>query len=241
MGTVRLILLPGLDGTDVFLRPLLAALPAWIDPVVVSYPDTIEDGASYPALLPRVREAVAQTPTCVLFGWSFGGPLALMAAAAEPGRVRAIILVGTFVQAPSAWMRRLRFLLAGWPIAAYRLARRVPLRLLRSPADPWRAATSETRRLVSSRVVAARLRAVLDLDAVDALRSCPQPILYLASKDDELVPAENVTRILSIRPSVRVVTIGRRHLSLFTDPTTAADAIATFAREHVMDADRTWT
>lgn len=33
-----LILLPGLDGTDVFFRPLLAALPQWISPIVVQYP-----------------------------------------------------------------------------------------------------------------------------------------------------------------------------------------------------------
>jgi hypothetical protein len=33
-----LVLLPGLDGTDVFLRPLVAAIPSTIRPLVVTYP-----------------------------------------------------------------------------------------------------------------------------------------------------------------------------------------------------------
>lgn len=33
-----LILLPGLDGTEVFFRPLLAWLPKWITPMVVQFP-----------------------------------------------------------------------------------------------------------------------------------------------------------------------------------------------------------
>ena len=33
-----LILLPGLDGTGIALRPFLAALPAEVKPIVISYP-----------------------------------------------------------------------------------------------------------------------------------------------------------------------------------------------------------
>ena len=33
-----LVLLPGLDGTEVFFRPLLASLPEWVRPHVVSFP-----------------------------------------------------------------------------------------------------------------------------------------------------------------------------------------------------------
>jgi hypothetical protein len=33
--TTTLVLLPGLDGTEIFFRPLLAALPTWVKPLVV--------------------------------------------------------------------------------------------------------------------------------------------------------------------------------------------------------------
>lgn len=36
--TKTLILLPGLDGTEIFFGPLLAVLPRWVEPVVVTYP-----------------------------------------------------------------------------------------------------------------------------------------------------------------------------------------------------------
>jgi hypothetical protein len=35
-----LVLLPGLDGTEIFFGPLLSQLPSWIDPVVITYPPT---------------------------------------------------------------------------------------------------------------------------------------------------------------------------------------------------------
>jgi hypothetical protein len=48
-----LVLLPGLDGTEVFFKPLVAALPTWIKPVVVTYATA---GANdYSNLLPVVR------------------------------------------------------------------------------------------------------------------------------------------------------------------------------------------
>ena len=50
------MLLPGLDGTEVFFAPLLAALPEWVKPLVVTYPAS---GANcYSDLLELVRAAV---------------------------------------------------------------------------------------------------------------------------------------------------------------------------------------
>ncbi|MCS6897224.1 MAG: alpha/beta hydrolase, partial [Nitrospira sp.] len=89
-----LVLLPGLDGTDVFFRPLLATLPVWIKPTVVQFPTV---GANdYPDLLRFVRLTLAERLSYYVLGWSFAGPLALMLAAAEPNRVRGVILASTF-------------------------------------------------------------------------------------------------------------------------------------------------
>ena len=81
-----LVLLPGLDGTEIFLQPLLAALPPEVRPLVVSYPVTGPN--RYAELLAVVREAVAGLGEFHVLGWSFSGPLALMLASAEPRRVR---------------------------------------------------------------------------------------------------------------------------------------------------------
>src|SRR5499426_342325 len=75
MKPFNLVLLPGLDGTGIFLQPLLAALPATIRPLVVAYPAS--GPTRYTDLLPIIREAVAPLSEFHLLGWSFSGPLAL--------------------------------------------------------------------------------------------------------------------------------------------------------------------
>ena len=78
-----LILLPGLDGTEIFFRPLLAALPPWIRARCVEYPTWGPN--DYGDLLPLVRDACRACDDFFLLGWSFSGPLALMMAAESPG------------------------------------------------------------------------------------------------------------------------------------------------------------
>ena len=63
-----LVLLPGLDGTDVFLRPLVAALPSTIRPVVVTYPAS--GAEEYRDVLEIVRRATGGLSTFYVLGVS---------------------------------------------------------------------------------------------------------------------------------------------------------------------------
>jgi pimeloyl-[acyl-carrier protein] methyl ester esterase len=221
-----LVLLPGLDGTEILLAPLLAALPPSLRPLVITYPPSGDN--SYAGLLALARRAIADVPECHVLGWSFAGPLALMLAAAEPVRVRSVILTASFVRRPTPLLALLGFALAAPPVWLWRAARRLPLWLLRPRSDPLRRAKSETWKRVSARVIAARLRAVAASDAGALLRACRQPVLYLASSADGIVPLRNAAEILRLRPSVRLVTIEGPHLAMFTNPQAAARAIGRF-------------
>lgn len=222
----RLILLPGLDGTEIFFEPLLASLPATVRPLVVRYPEAGRLG--YPDLLGLVRRAVAEIPQCYVLGWSFSGPLALMLAAAEPQRVRGVILAASFVRPPRPELARIRPVVCGPAVWLWRAARRLPLWLGRPRSDPLRRAKSETWKRLSAAVVAARMREALTVDAREALRACTQRILYLAASRDELVPQRCIDEIVRLRPSVEVVTLPGRHLAMYTHPQAAAQAIAAF-------------
>ncbi|HYL26125.1 MAG TPA: alpha/beta fold hydrolase [Burkholderiales bacterium] len=224
-----LVLLPGLDGTDVFFGPLLAALPSCVDPRVITYPQS--GGAAYVDLLALVRATLAGLPQCYVVGWSFSGPLALMLAAAEPAKVRGVILAASFVRPPSPLLSLLRFALVGPPVWLWRAARRLPLWLLRPPSDAMRCAKSKTWKCVSASVVAARLRAIAAVDARSLLQACRQPLLYLASSRDGIVPRRNAEEVLRLRPSARLVAIEGPHLALFTNPQAAAAAIAQFVAD----------
>lgn len=75
MQPVHLVLLPGMDGTEVLLLPLLRNLPDWLRPTVSHLCD--EKGETASDLLPKVLLAIDALPQCVVLGWSFSGPLAL--------------------------------------------------------------------------------------------------------------------------------------------------------------------
>jgi len=223
---VTLVLLPGLDGTGVFLQPLLAALPASVRPVVITYPQT--GGHGYPELLALIRREVAGLGEFYVLGWSFSGPLALMLAEAEPARVNGVILSATFVRAPHAWMPWWRWALVGPVVWTWRAGRRLPLWLFRPRGDALRQAKTQTWRLISAGLLAQRLRAIAGVDARAELRRCHGPVLYLAASDDHIVPHRCFEEISRERPSVTLKTIPGRHLAMYANPHPAAQAILEF-------------
>ena len=224
---MTLVLLPGLDGTEVFFKPLLASLPHWIQPRVVCFPS---GGSNYADLLAIVREALSDCPSFYVLGSSFAGPLALMLAEAEPEKVKGVILATTFVSPPRKLYERLRFTAVTPGIWMWRACRRIPTWLLRSRTDQLRLDKSETWRRVSSRVVAARIRTLLKVNARELLRDCPRPVLCIAGSKDGVVPRRNVEEIVRVRPSVQVRMIEGQHFALYTNPTASAAAIAEFMR-----------
>jgi pimeloyl-ACP methyl ester carboxylesterase len=223
-----LVILPGLDGTDVFIRPLAAALDNAVSVRVVTLPTSGPNG--YHDLLPHVRQAVADLPAFHLLGWSFSGPLALMLASAEPGRVRSVILVASFIRAPQPALARCRFAVLTPVVWAVRAARRMPAWLLRAPADRVRRDKTETWSRVSAHTIAARVRAIADVDASHLLRAARCPVAYLAACQDTIVPAHNVDDILRVRPSVAVSRIDGAHFALYYHPGAAAAVVRSWLR-----------
>jgi pimeloyl-ACP methyl ester carboxylesterase len=209
---LNLVLLPGLDGTEIFLQPLLQALPSDVRPLVVTYPDAHR----YEDLLPVVRNRVANLDRFHVLGWSFAGPLAVRLAASERERVRGVILSASFVRSPRPNLSMLRFAAREPAIWAWRAARRLPLLWQR----------------ISARVLARRIREVMAVDATESLRTCPQPLLYISASRDGIVPRRCVEEIVTIRPDVRLVEIHGEHFAMYSNPVPAARAIADFMIEN---------
>ena len=221
-----LVLLPGLDGTEVFFGPLLAALPPWVEPVVVTYPTSGANG--YADLFGVVEAAVADAPEFYVLGWSFSGPLALMLAAKEPKRTRGVILCASFVRSPLPILPWLRFAVVAPVVNLVRLARRTPAVLPGVWTEQFRRDKAAAWARVPARVLAARARAILAVDARTYLRECPRPVLYLAGSRDSIVPRRNADQVVRESPSAKIVTIDGPHLAMYTNPDAAARAIAGF-------------
>ena len=114
-----------LDGTEVFLLPLVAALSPTIRSVIVSYPVSGAEG--YGDVLEVVRRAAAEFSEFYVLGLSFSGPLAVMLAAEEPKRVKGVILAATFIRVPRPALKRLRLACNGPMLWMWRIFRRVPI------------------------------------------------------------------------------------------------------------------
>jgi pimeloyl-ACP methyl ester carboxylesterase len=232
----NLVILPGLDGTDVFFRPFMALLPPAIHPLVVCYPQSGANG--YRDLLRVVRERISGLSDCFVLGSSFSGPLAIMLAEAEPARVRGIILSATFVRPPRRHLPRFKFLVVGPVMWAVRVIRRIPVWTLRKHDDPFRTAKAETWRRVSARCLAARVRAVLDVDVRETLRKCDQPVLCITFENDTVVPRQSVEEIVAIQPAARAITVPGDHLAMCKDPGPWTDAIVRFILAETPTVDR---
>jgi len=225
---MKLVLLPGMDGTGIMFEPLVRALPPELSPVVVTYPG--DAPLSYEELLPYARSFLPAGEPFILLGESFSGPLALRLAAANPSGLAGLILSAAFVDNPirffpRACRRLIRpFLFSYWP-PWFRF--RALLGGYAAPALFELVVRSHA--AVSPAVLAARAREVIGIDAADALAACCVPLLYIAGSQDRVVPRHNLTRIKNIYPNARAVILPAPHLVLQAAPREAAKVIAEFA------------
>jgi pimeloyl-ACP methyl ester carboxylesterase len=233
---VKLVLLPGLDGTKILFRPFLEALPSWIEPRCLEYPP---DGPhDYAALLPRVRDACAGLDEFVVLGWSFSGPLAVMLAAERPAGLRGVVMCASFLEMPWPWLSWLFRATIRWTAHLFPLTSKVLAVTGRYESPDLRRDKLETWKRVTAGALAARSRAVLDVDAREAARCCAVPLLYLAGSSDVVVPRWNVATLKAAAPHARVVTIRGPHLALRTNAQAAAAAVVEFIEQHAASVRR---
>jgi len=222
------VLLPGLDGTPTLFEPLIDALAA--PSTTVQYPDALP--SDYEALLPHVLNALPSDKPFILLGWSFSGPLALMAAATKPPGLLGVVLAASFVEKPLRSVPAFaRFLL---PSLAFRFSGSLAIAktaLAGAGTPELNALLRRAHSSTSATVMAARVRQVLTCDARVELEACTTSILYLGAEHDRLVPAHNADSIRTKNKRVQVRTIPGPHLALAMHAQEAASVLEEFAQE----------
>lgn len=227
--TMKLVLLPGLDGTGVLFKPFLDVLPRNIEPIVISYPT--QQPLGYDELFEWVRPHMPAEPF-VLVGESFGGPLALRIAAASPTGLRGVVLAGSFICCPYGWTPRWASSLVT-PLPFRAVPYTIDLQSLLGMYDSTvhRDLSRQALSQVAPAVFAHRVREIIRVDAAQWLRDCRVPILYLQGTRDSVVPAANYTRIAAIRPDVLLARINSGHMIFKTQPHAALIAMQDFVAQ----------
>lgn len=198
--------------------------------MVVCYPPAGSN--DYATLLKLVREKAAELPgPFYLLASSFGRPLAVMFAAAEPARVRGLILSATFLRVPTTYLPRLRFATVEPLIWTVRAIRRLPLWTLRRRDDPYRQAKAEIWQRVPAGCLAKRVRAILGVDVRETFQQARGAVLCVTFAEDRVVPRHNAEEIARYRLTVEVVTLPGDHFVMWKASAPWTKVIVRFIRE----------
>ena len=230
--TPVLILLPGLDGTGELFANFLPELPPDMKVKVASYPP--RKFLPYPELVSWLADFIPKNEPYVLFGESYGSPLAVMFAAKQPPNLAGLILCVGFISNPvKAWgfLPRLlahplffRFNPPGFALD-YFVAGSGARRSLKTSVN-------RATRSVSPDVLAKRVRACVDCDATREIRQVQVPLLFLQATEDRLVGKDCLEEIQRLHPETIPVFIRAPHLLLQREPRLAAQAVTQFLAAH---------
>jgi pimeloyl-[acyl-carrier protein] methyl ester esterase len=221
-----LVLLPGMDGSHHLFASLRAAAPAGVDLASVSFPPG--DANGYQDLLSLVRAVLPGRPFYLL-GWSFSGPLALLAASERPPGLRGVILAASFATRPVPYLPRWTRHLATPALFSLYPAWGQVKALLGGYGDAaLRRLMKEAHARAGTRALARRAQAALEVDATAALQSCPVPVLYLRATEDRVIPASRAQAARRARPTLQIADIAGPHLALATNPQAAWNALTAF-------------
>jgi len=233
-GSIRLVLLPGMDGTGELFEPLAQAMGRQHDAIdVVRYPGSEPLGYDELERLVRARLPVGQP--FVLLGESFSGPLAISIAATPPPGLRGLILCCSFARSPKPGLALLRGgLLELSMMFMHSGLMRGPMRrmLLGRFATPRLCGLLQgSLRQVSTAVMTRRMREVQRVNVVDRLAQVRVPVMYLQAIEDRIVPGQAARTIQRALSGLRIVRLEGPHGLLQAAPVAAAQAIENFCRE----------
>lgn len=224
MTRLRLILLPGFDGTGRLFGPLLREIPDSVDTTVVDYP--ANEPLGYRDLVERLLPAIRGGGDFCLVAESFGGPLAVMLAAERPEGLTAIVLAASFAR----WPPLAAFAAPLLPLAG-RMA--LPRWLIRSALfggrhDDLARTVQKSLGEIDGHVLARRLREVRMTDIRPLLAGIGVPCLILRAARDRLVPRRRGEELHKGIAGSRLVTLDGPHGILQTRPHEAWAEIARF-------------
>ncbi len=96
--SVKLVLLPGMDGTGLLFRPLIEELPDFIEPIVVTYPT--QKKFSSANLVNQIKAQLPEEPF-ILLAESFGGWISYQLALDKSLPIEKMILIASFISNPN--------------------------------------------------------------------------------------------------------------------------------------------
>lgn len=223
---MKLILLPGLDGTGKLFAPFIACLPKEFSASVISYPT--REKLNHDQLKNFIVQNLPKNEPFALIAESFSGAIAVSIAAEAPPNLKALVLCASFVSNPApAILQTINH--------KFWFGFSAPVWLVRAMTGLHDCDKSVVEKLIESvksvspEVMSFRLDQIFKLDVREELQRCTVPLLLLHPTRDYFVSQKiGVDGILQLKPEARCVEIDASHFVLQHKPEKAFSVVAEF-------------
>lgn len=229
---MRLILLPGMDGTGILFNPLISELPDNVNFNVISYPT--HTPLNYSELTALVRRGLPIDDEIIIVAESFSGPIAYNLAKDKHLKIKSIIFVASFLKKP-----RILLNLINWLPLSVIFKLPIPVVIIRtyflgkSANQGIVELFKDVVKKVSGKVLASRCKQISNLDT--SLESINTPCLYIQAENDKLVTNESLDAFKQVNTSIKVVMVQGPHFILQSNPKKCAEIIAEEYRNRLKD------
>ncbi|OCW56798.1 alpha/beta fold hydrolase [Hoeflea olei] len=221
---MKIVILPGLDGTGKLLSEARARLEPKHVVSVIQYPPHLY---RYEDLQVWVENLLPEDDF-IIVAESFSGPLAVMLSDKKPRGLKGVVFVATFaktpVKLPSNWTYALEIIPLKSRLITW-LAQ--PLLMGKWSEREFTAKFAHAMQLVPASTIAGRLREVLKVDVAEKIGRLPIPFIYLSATRDRLVPSR-MALDFALAPDV-IFEIDGPHFLLQANPSQSAAHVLSFA------------
>lgn len=225
---MKIVLLPGLDGTGELFKPFIEVLPSSIEVKIINY-DSIKE-QSYDELIQYVLLNLPQEDF-ILLAESFSGPIANGVALAKPIHLKSLILAATFLENP-------RPLLLKFIPSSRIFALPIPNLLIKlfflgfSVNDEVIEIFKMSIKKVSPSVIRYRLNEIRQLKLIE--KKLNIRTIYIQATNDKLVSSKSLDNWQKVCSDLKVFKVSGEHLILQANPTRCAE-IATEEVRFIQD------
>lgn len=217
---MKIVLLPGLDGTGILFQPFVEALPDDVEILVISYPSNLK--LNYDELVNYVMNQLPED-NFILVGESFSGPIAYQLTLRIPENIKSVIFVATFIDNPRPFLLNLsRLFPPGLILVIPNFV--IKLFLLGSNINKHIISLfKQSVKQVSPEVLSFRLQEIAKLP--NKHHSSKIRALYIQATNDKLVPKNCVNAFKISFNNIRIFEVKGPHFILQANPKACADIV----------------
>ncbi|QDS97614.1 alpha/beta fold hydrolase [Adhaeretor mobilis] len=213
MADAPILILPGLDGSDLMLGQFRQLCANDGNATVETLPD--DDTMGYPELAVHFSPVIRDLSKCHIIAESFSGPIGILLAARYPEIVNRLTLVASFATSP---VPRIASILPWSMIFQLPMPSSVAKHFFVGRCKSLIPVLRSAVRQSAPATLRHRLRLVQNVDVTEELSGLNCHLSYIRPTSDRLIPQRCLDQILDVYPATIVHEIDGPHLILETQP-----------------------